>query len=253
MQRPSVVEGQSFSRESDIGGYSRVDSTVEFYLRIRALCLELETSRPLVILDYGAGRGNFTEDRVKIRRFLRDLRDLGEVIGADVDPAIMENSSIDRGLIIVDGCIPMDDLSVDVVISDFTFEHIARPAEVSAEISRVLRPGGWICVRTPNRWGLVGVATRLVPNRLHILALKRLQPFKKEIDTFPTSYLLNSYRQLARWFPPESFNSVVYSFETDAAYAAGSRLFHSVLSFVSFFTPPRMGSVLIAFMQKKPA
>src|SRR5262245_11219046 len=156
------------------GGFTRIDSTIQFYERINAL---LESN--FVVLDFGAGRGaSHSEDRVRYRRELRSLRGkVREVIGADIDPIVTTNPSLDRAIVLgSDSDIPIADRSIQMVISDFTFEHIENPAHVAGEIDRVLAPGGWICVRTPNRNGYVSLANRIFPESLRSRMLSWAQP-----------------------------------------------------------------------------
>jgi SAM-dependent methyltransferase len=47
--------------------------------------------------------------------------------------------------------IELDDASVDVVVSFETIEHLARPVQCLAEVSRVLTRDGLLLVSTPNR------------------------------------------------------------------------------------------------------
>jgi 2-polyprenyl-3-methyl-5-hydroxy-6-metoxy-1,4-benzoquinol methylase len=47
--------------------------------------------------------------------------------------------------------IPLDDASVDVVVSFETIEHIQGYRQFLAEVKRVLRPGGQLIVSTPNK------------------------------------------------------------------------------------------------------
>ena len=44
------------------------------------------------------------------------------------------------------------DESFDVVLSFDVFEHIADSNAHLAEVRRVLRPGGWYLLQTPNKW-----------------------------------------------------------------------------------------------------
>src|SRR5215468_3015282 len=108
-----------FFPESGAGGFSRVDSTVQFYERINAL-----VNSESVLLDFGAGRGRFHfDDVVHYRRRLRNFRGkVREVIGADVDPIVTTNPSLDRAIVLAEGgTIPLPDRSIHLVISDFTF------------------------------------------------------------------------------------------------------------------------------------
>jgi|KBSSwiStaDraftv2_1062776.scaffolds.fasta_scaffold93841_2 SAM-dependent methyltransferase len=79
------------------------------------------------------------------------------VIGVDIDQKavdfanknyLSERVSYRRG----DAAkLPIEDQSVDVVVSFETIEHFADQADFIAEIDRVLRPGGLVIMSSPNR------------------------------------------------------------------------------------------------------
>jgi SAM-dependent methyltransferase len=199
---------EKFFPEVGAGGFSRVDGTIAFYTRINALL------RPeMTILDFGAGRGQGpVDDSVPYRRMLRTLKGkCHKVVGVDVDEAIKENPAIDEWHVIEPSArLPFDDHFFDLIVSDHTFEHITDPASVAAEFDRVLKPGGWICVRTPNRWGYISLGANLVPNRWHMAFLHRLQPQRKDIDMFSTVYLLNTQCALKHYFPFDHYKHYSY-------------------------------------------
>jgi 2-polyprenyl-3-methyl-5-hydroxy-6-metoxy-1,4-benzoquinol methylase len=56
---------------------------------------------------------------------------------------------------------PFPNETFDLVVSDSTFEHVSDAEQVASELDRVLKPGGWICARTPNRHGYVALLNRL--------------------------------------------------------------------------------------------
>ncbi len=113
------------------GGFTRVDGTVEFYTRVNALL------RPdMVVVDYGAGRGGFTEDEsAPLRRDLHTLQGkVTKVVGLDVDEAVLSNPVLDEAHIIDPAApLPLASSSVDLVLSDYTFEHVDDAATVSGE------------------------------------------------------------------------------------------------------------------------
>lgn len=236
------------------GGFTRVDGTIGFYVRVNALLTEI--GEDATVVDFGAGRGAFLDDRVAYRRDLHDFAPrVGTLIGIDVDPVVLQNPALHKAYVVSpEEPIPLADQSVDLVVSDFTFEHVTDPAWVANELGRVLRPGGWICARTPNRWGYIGLGARIVPNRLHVPFLHRLQPTKQERDTFPVAYRLNTPGDLARWFPSERFEHVVFSVDSEPAYVGRSTVAARINVVASALTPPALRSVLFAFLRlRSPA
>lgn len=150
--------------EAAFGGFTRCDGTIPFLDRVHALL----PARGRV-LDVGCGRGQQSEDPCDHRRRLADLRG-GErrVIGIDVDPAAAANPFLDEFRRIDDVLRwPVEDASVDLAISVSVLEHVPEPDAFFDEVARVLKPGGVLCLRTPNKRSYPAVAARLVPNRFH--------------------------------------------------------------------------------------
>lgn len=236
--------------EVGAGGFSRVDGTVEFYGRVRSLL------RPdMVVLDFGAGRGvGPQEDPVTYRRELQVHRGhVATVIGADVDPVVKENPVLDEAIVLdgVSAALPLADASVDLVVSDFTFEHLDDPAHTAGELDRVLRPGGWLCARTPNKWGYIGVGARLVPNSFHTRFLRRLQPDRKAVDVFPTRYRCNTRADVRRFFPPDRFDDFSYRHESEPLYAGSSPVAQRAQRAVLAMAPNALASMLMIFLRKR--
>jgi SAM-dependent methyltransferase len=234
--------------EVGAGGFTRVDGTVAFYGRINALL------KPnMTVVDFGAGRGaGPSDDPVPYRRSLQTLRGrVREVIGVDIDPVVKDNPAVDRAIVTsAIGALPLDDESVDLVVSDYCFEHVDRPDVVSGELDRVLKTGGWICARTPNRWGYIAVSARLVPNRWHVRALRALQPGRQAADVFPTRYCLNTVRDLKRWFPVERFLHCGYGHSGPPAYFGSSVLATRAARAALRYLPESLSPLLLVFMQK---
>lgn len=238
-----------FFPEIGVGGYSRVNSTVEFYLRVNAL---LEPG--MTVVDLGAGRGAAYADTpadfvMKLRTLKGKCR---KVIGVDIDPAVLENRSVDEvKLIAADGAIPLADESVDLIFSDFTFEHVLDPTKFCAEIHRVLKPGGWICARTPNKWGYIALAARLVPNRAHVRLLRWLQPARRHIDVFPTAYRMNTKAALRRCFPDESWIRFSYNWNAEPAYFRNSVVAWALMLGALKLLPESFATVLLFYARKR--
>jgi SAM-dependent methyltransferase len=233
--------------EAGAGGYTRMDGSVEFWARVNAVL-----PPDAVVVDLGAGRGKFLEDPAGFRRWLHDLKPrCARLIGLDVDPAVRRNPAVHESHVIdPSGRFPLADASVDVLVSDWTFEHVTDPAHTAAEIERVLRPGGWVCARTPRKWGAIGIPTMLVPNRLHTAVLRRLQPGKRTRDTFPTAYRMNSHAALRRWFPTERFAHHVYAYDAEPGYVGTSPTAMRAGLALQRLLPARAASTLMIFIRK---
>ena len=113
-----------FYPETTLGGFTRKDGTVEFYSRVNSLLSEED-----VVLDYGAGRGAWTElDDSPFRRSLRGYQgQVGRVIACDVDEAVLQNQASDEQFVIKPGeALPLDDETVDVIVTDWVLEHLEK-------------------------------------------------------------------------------------------------------------------------------
>jgi SAM-dependent methyltransferase len=237
-----------FFVETDAGGFSRLDGTVQFYFRVNALL-----APDMTVLDLGAGRGFLADYPVAAVRALYTLRGkVKEVVGIDIDPVVKTNPVLDRALVYDGKTIPLPDNSVDLVVSDHTFEHLDEPGVAAAEMARVLKPGGWICARTPYLLSLLALASSLAPNRSHARLLTKIQPERKEIDVFPTRYRLNSFRALRRHFPKARWEHFSYTWSPEPAYFFGSSaMFALNLVYDAIKRPLLGGEVLLVFLKKK--
>lgn len=180
--------------ESRFGGFSNIDGTIAFYLRVNALVGPWST-----VLDVGCGRGSHGEDPIPLRRELRILKGrCKKVIGIDVDESARQNPFLDEFRLTEGRKWPLEDESVDVCICDSVLEHIADPDAFFAECQRVLRPAGYLCIRTPNVLSYVGLASKIIPNRFHAAVAAKVQGARKQEDVFPTRYACNTKWKLRR-------------------------------------------------------
>ena len=233
--------------ETAVGGYSRVDHFVDFYGRVNSL-LTPES----VVVDFGAGRGGFMDEPDSYLRSLRLFKcNERRVIGIDVDPVVKENQSVDEAQVWEPGTpIDLPNASVDVVVSDFTFEHVDDPSLVVPELDRIVKPGGWICARTPNRWGYIAIGATIVPNRWHARVLSRLQPGRQERDIFPTRYRLNTMSAVRRQFPAPTWEVYGYTSNGQPAYAGKSGAMYYLTYHVMRLLPQRLGAIYLFFIRK---
>jgi SAM-dependent methyltransferase len=233
--------------ESRFGGFSNVDGTVAFYTRVNALL------RPSsVVLDVGCGRGAYAEDPVPYRLQLRVLRGkCARVIGIDVDPVGRENPFIDEFRPIKADRWPLENDSVDICIADNVLEHVHEIEDFFSECRRVLKPGGYLCIRTPNLLSYFGLVSWLVPNRSHVPVLRRVKDRVKEQDVFPTAYHCNTIPALRRKLDQHGFDHAVYGHEAEPSYLSFSRFAYFVGILLQRFTPNLLKVGIHAFGRKK--
>lgn len=222
--------------ESQFGGYSDIDQLVVFYTRVRSL---LKPS--FTVLDIGCGRGKHAETRTA-RTSLKILNDQCKtVIGIDVNPAARDNPFVDQfHLIDANSRWPIPDASVDLAVSDYVLEHVEDPDLFFSECRRVIRPGGYLCMRTTNALSYFGVAARVIPNRLHSAIVQRayVNP-RREEDVFPIRYRCNTVPTVRRALDRHGFQHCVYGYQSDPAHFGFSRAMY-VLGVVHQRLAPRM-------------
>jgi len=231
------------------GGFSHVDGTVEFYHRINVLI-----RNDMRVLDYGAGRGAqiVNEDNEFKKKLITFKGKVDQVVGVDIDAVVMENAFLDHAHVIHPGQpLPFQDESFDLIICDWVLEHIDNPSQFFQEIGRILKPGGWFCARTPNRFGLIGLATNLIPNSLHIPLLKRLQPERQSIDVFPTLYRANTLGKLRKYLPSHRWLHCSYISNPEPPYVQGSYFLMNCVKLFWRLVPNSMHTVMNVFVQKK--
>jgi SAM-dependent methyltransferase len=124
-----------------IAGQIEVEHLHRYFLA-RALC------RGLDVLDVAAGEGYGTALLAQAAR---------SVIGIEISTrAVAHAAAAYRGpnLRFLEGdarCLPLDDASVDAVVSFETIEHLYDHDQFLAEVRRVLRPGGRFIASSPER------------------------------------------------------------------------------------------------------
>ena len=122
--------------------------------RPQARCRERLWTRRLAMVDaLGSPRGRLLDVGCGTGTFLRLARSRGwEVTGTEISPYGVEAAGSD-GLAVSEGEVweaglPAD--TFDVITCWHVLEHTTDPRRVVEEIRRVLRPGGWLVLATPN-------------------------------------------------------------------------------------------------------
>lgn len=236
--------------ELRVAGFTKFDGTLLFYNFVKAAICRIDAKR---VLDFGAGRGGPSLDSIRWLRELLDLRQFGaEVWAADLDPVVRSHPASHHQIVLeLGGTLPFDDEFFDLIVSDWTFEHIEQPERAASELVRILKPGGYICARTPNRHGYIKLAASLVPNRLHAMALAYIQPGREERDVFPTAYKMNTVGQVRDLF--RGCEVAWYRDNALPAYYFGSRLLYRAFLFLHWVLPDALATTVCFFVRKAPA
>lgn len=203
------------------------------------------------VVDFGAGRGLLLERGGRHLRTVSNLKGrCRRLIGVDVATEVMRNPALDEAMVVEPGgAIPLPDNSADIVYSYAVFEHVADPEPVASELQRILKPGGWLCAWTPNKWGYVGIGARLIPNRHHARVLDIVSPQGRgEQDVFPVAYRMNTRQALRRLFPRLEDHS--FGFNGQPSYNFGSPLVARLLLMYMALTPRSLAKSLMVFMRK---
>lgn len=239
----------NFYPESRFGGFTDVDQVIVFYTRVRAL---LESSS--TVLDIGCGRGAYADDPIPMRRDIRSLRGTcRKLIGIDVNGAAQANPFVDEFYLISSGePWPIEDASIDLAICDFVLEHVEFPEAFFSECRRVLKPGGYLCMRTTNALSYFGLAARLIPTIAHAAVIQKIyaRPRKKE-DVFPTRYRCNTVRVVRRMLDRHGFKHCVYGYQADPAHFSFSPLLYFFGVLHQRYAPRFVRPAIFVFARKR--
>jgi SAM-dependent methyltransferase len=163
------------------------------------------------LLDVGCGDG----------MFLKTAKALGwEVTGTELSPCSADAGS---GLDVLRGEVwevELPEAFFDVVTGWHVIEHVCDPRRVLAELYRVLRPGGWLVLATPNLHDYLFRAAylmaRLKPPPLY-------EPDERELHLFHFSSAT-----LAKLVSSAGFRDARVGFDRGAAAERGKRLVNAV-------------------------
>jgi SAM-dependent methyltransferase len=142
------------------------------------------------ILEVGAGPANPTT---------AFLATLGRVVGLDISSEVLSNPQLAESNIYDGNNMPFAESTFSLCVSNYVLEHVADPSAHFREIFRILKPGGFYCFRTPNRWHYVTLASRALPHSWHLRLTNKLRALHDDAhDPWRTFYRANDCRTLNR-------------------------------------------------------
>ena len=183
------------------------------------------------VLDLGCGRGGVME------LFWREVR---RTTGLDPDLAsLREHRTTMPRVCGLGEVLPFAAQAFDVVLALWVLEHVARPADLLAEVRRVLVPGGHLLFLTPNAnhplllanrfsWAFPAVQRVLVP-RLYGRA---------EADTFRVRYQANTLGRLRALAAAGGFTVAALRPLSDPTYTAFNEPLFALSRLAERFLPP---------------
>ncbi len=135
--------------------------------------------------------------------------EVAEVVGADIDPAVLFNSGLDRAAVISGGKLDFDSGYFDIVYSDYVLEHVEKPLEFLSEVHRVLKPGCSFFFRTPNVFHYVGIISAVTPHGFHEALANLVRGYDEGAhEPWPAFYRMNSRPVLKRLAKATGFHEV---------------------------------------------
>jgi len=148
-----------------LGRKSRIKKAKKI-LAVLSDCVDITDK---IILDIGIGSGHITHE-------------LGKKVKKAYGTDIIDQRKITSGYRWkkMEKSLPFPDASMDIVISNHVIEHVADQKHHLSEIWRVLKPGGYCYLATPNRYWMMEPHYRLLflgwlPRKAAAFYLKKMK------------------------------------------------------------------------------
>jgi SAM-dependent methyltransferase len=158
-------------------------------------------------LDVGGGKTIFPENEPLSRELAARC---GLLVGVDPSDNVLENAFVHRRVRSTIEEFGESD-SFDLATLRMVAEHVEQPGAVVAALSRLVAPGGYVVIFTPNRWSPVAMLGAAIPDRWHA-RLTRVSDDRSDEDVFPTRYRMNTRRQLEALFATGGFREAAFAY-----------------------------------------
>jgi SAM-dependent methyltransferase len=141
----------------------------------------------LIILEAGCGRNwplNLSEIKYKL-------------IGVDLDEEalksrVLEKKDLDEAIVADLQFFDIGNRNVDVIYNSFVLEHVENAELMLENFIKILKPGGLLIIKLPDRNTVFGFITRITPFWFHIIYYKFICNFKDAgkpgFGPYPTYY-----------------------------------------------------------------
>ncbi|HET9360668.1 MAG TPA: methyltransferase domain-containing protein [Vicinamibacterales bacterium] len=167
------------------------------------------------VLEFGAGTGTF------IQRLSAE-GPVGILTGADLLPRPQRlPDSVNWIQADLNLPLPCGDESFDAIVSTEVIEHLENPRAVFREFSRLLRPGGYLLLTTPNQESIRSLAALIVRGH-HVAFLD---------ESYPAHLTALLRRDMERLCKEADFEPPRFSYTNDGAVPRVTALRWQTISF----------------------
>ena len=140
---------------------------------IRRLLADTQSPNPKnLVLEVGCGYGAISRELTACQ--------FGHLLLVDIAPTLVTRvcETLELNGVVGDALtLPIQNEAIDLIVSSEVIEHCANPRLALCEFARILKPGGYLCLTTPNRrW-------RWLLRFGQIFSIRKFQD--KEIFLFP--------------------------------------------------------------------
>lgn len=144
-------------------------------------------SQDTALIDVGCGRMSLAETAIHTVR---------RSVGVDLSlNDLQQNTTVHQRVLADAGNLPFASASFDVLVSQWTVEHLQDPQSVFNEMSRIVRPGSQLILFTTNAHHYIPLVSRLIPDGVQRFLIQGLLQ-RPGHESHPTFYRANTPRAI---------------------------------------------------------